>query len=80
MLLKAALTTAIILGLISDTSITNTDLQVVIIGQLQFIIDQLTGNRQALKNKINKMGMSKVKMPLIKRFSGEKAKLKGFLT
>jgi hypothetical protein len=26
------------------------------------------------------MGMSKVKMPSIKRFSGEKAKLKGFLT
>jgi hypothetical protein len=26
------------------------------------------------------MGISKVKMPLIKRFSGEKVKLKGFLT
>ena len=36
--------------------------------------------RQALKNKINEIGMSKVKMPLIKKFSGEKVKLKGFLT
>ena len=26
------------------------------------------------------MGISKIKMPLIKRFSSEKAKLKGFLT
>ena len=26
------------------------------------------------------MGMFKIKMPLIERFSGEKAKLKGFLT
>ena len=33
-----------------------------------------------LKNKINKIGITKIKMPLIKRFSGEKAKLKGFLT
>ena len=44
------------------------------------IINQLTGNRQVLKNKIAEMGMSKIKMPLIEKFSGEKAKLKGFLT
>ena len=37
------------------------------------------GNGQVLKNKINKIGISKVKMPLIKRFSGKKVKLKGFL-
>ena len=54
------------LRLVGDINIANTDLQVVIIRQLQFIIDQLIRNRQALKNKINKMGMSKVKMPLIK--------------
>ena len=58
----------------------NTDLQVVIIGQLQQIVNQLTSNRQALENKITELGISKVKMPSIKRFSGEKAKLKGFLT
>ena len=49
-------------------------------GQLQAIINQLTSNRQALENKITKMGISKVKMPSVKRFSGKKAKLKGFLT
>ena len=68
------------LGLIGNISIANTDLQVVIIGQLQTIVDQLTGNGQVLKNKIAEMGISKIKMPSIKRFSGEKAKFKGFLT
>jgi hypothetical protein len=34
----------------------------------------------ALDNKINQIGMSKVKMLLIERFSREKIKLKGFLT
>ena len=33
-----------------------------------------------MENKITEIGISKVKMPLVKRFSGEKAKLKGFLT
>ena len=79
MLLKATFTTATALRLVSDTSMANTDLQVVIIGQLQQIINQLTSNRQALKNKITKLGISKVKMPSIKRFSGKKAKLKEFL-
>ena len=55
------------------------DLQVVIIGQLQQIVDQLTGNRQALENMINKIGIFKVKMPLVKKFSSKKAKFKGFL-
>ena len=49
-------------------------------GQLQQIINQLTSNGQALENKITKMGISKVKMLLIKRFSDKKAKFKGFLT
>ena len=80
MLLKAIPITATALGLIGDISIADIDLQVVIMGQLQQIIDQLTSNRQALENKITEMGISKVKMPSIKRFSGEKAKLKGFLT
>ena len=48
-------------------------------GQLQQIVNQLTSNGQVLENKITEMGISKIKMPLIKRFSGEKAKLKGFL-
>ena len=78
--LKAIPTTATALGLIGDTSMADMDLQIVTIGQLQQIVDQLTGNRQALENKITKMGISKVKILFIKRFSGKKAKLKGFLT
>ena len=80
MLLKVIPTTATALGLVSDTSVANTDSQVVIIGQLQAIINQLTSNRQVLKNKIAKISIFKIKMPLIKRFSGKKAKLKKFLT
>jgi hypothetical protein len=49
-------------------------------GQLYKVVNQLTNNNVVLNNKINSMGISKVKMPLIKRFSGEKVKLKGFLT
>ena len=33
-----------------------------------------------MENKIAEMGISKVKMPSIKRFSSEKAKFKRFLT
>ena len=79
MLLKVIPTTATALELIGNTSMANMDLQVVIMGQLQQIINQLTSNRQALENKITKIGIFKVKMPLVKKFSGEKAKLKGFL-
>ena len=65
---------------VKDISMADIDLQVVIIGQLQQIINQLISNRQALENKINKIGIFKVKMPLVKRFSGKKAKFKGGLT
>jgi hypothetical protein len=68
------------LGSVGDINIANTDSQVVIIGQLYKVIDQFTNNSVALNNKINSIGMSKVKIPSIKRFSGEKAKLKKFLT
>jgi hypothetical protein len=49
-------------------------------GQLYKVINQLTNNSVVLNNKINSIEISKVKMLLIKRFSGEKIKLKGFLT
>ena len=78
--LKATPITATTLGLVEDINIANTDSQVVTIGQLQIIINQLTSNGQALENKITKMGISKIKMPSIKKFSGKKTKLKGFLT
>ena len=77
---KAIPTTATALKLVGNISITNTDSQIVTIGQLQQIVNQLTSNRQVLKNKIAKLSIFKVKMPSVKRFSGEKAKLKGFLT
>jgi hypothetical protein len=77
---KTILTTAMTLGLVGDTSITNTDLQVVIMGQLYKVVNQLINNSVALNNKINSIGILKVKMPLIKQFSGKKVKLKGFLT
>jgi hypothetical protein len=80
MLPKTILITAMILGLVSNTSIADTDSQVVIMGQLYKVVNQLTNNSVVLDNKINSIGISKVKMPLIKRFSREKVKLKGFLT
>jgi hypothetical protein len=76
---KITLTTATTLELVGDTNIADTDSQVVTIGQLQVVVNQLTNNGIALNNKINSIGMLKVKMPSIKRFSGEKVKLKGFL-
>jgi hypothetical protein len=66
--------------LVGDTSIADTDSQVVTMGQLREVVNQLISNSVALDNKINSIGMSKVKIPSIKRFSGEKMKLKGFLT
>ena len=77
---KVIFTTATALRSVGDTNIADTNLQVVIIGQLRQIINQLTSNRQVLENKITKIGIFKVKMPLVKRFSGKKAKLKGVLT
>jgi hypothetical protein len=68
---KVILTTAMTLKLVGDTSIADTDSQVVIIGQLQAVVNQLTNNGIALDNKINSIGISKVKISLIKRFSGE---------
>jgi hypothetical protein len=77
---KTILITATTLKLVGDISIADIDSQVVIIGQLCKVVNQLTNNNVALDNKINSIGILKVKMPLIKRFSGEKVKLKGFLT
>ena len=33
-----------------------------------------------MENKINEMGITKVKIPSVKKFSDKKAKFKGFLT
>jgi hypothetical protein len=77
---KTTLTTATTSGLVGNTSIADTDSQIVMMGQLCKVVNQLTSNSIVLDNKINSIGISKVKMPSIKRFSGEKVKLKGFLT
>jgi hypothetical protein len=80
MLLKTTPTTVTILGSVGNTNIADTDSQVVIIGQLREVVNQLINNSVALNNKINSIGISKVKILLIKRFSRKKVKLKGFLT
>jgi hypothetical protein len=80
MLPKIILTMATTLRLVGDTNIADTDSQIVMMGQLYKVVNQLTNNNIALNNKINSIGISKVKMPSIKRFSKEKVKLKGFLT
>jgi hypothetical protein len=79
MLLKTTLTIAMTLGSVGDTNIANTDSQVVTMGQLYKVVNQLTNNSVVLNNKINSIGISKIKIPSIKRFSEEKVKLKGFL-
>jgi len=37
-------------------------------------------NNIILKERLNSIGIAKIKLPLIKWFIGEKLKLKGFLT
>jgi hypothetical protein len=78
--LKIILTTATTLRSVGDTNIANIDLQVVTMGQLYKVVNQLINNSVVLDNKINSIGISKVKIPSIKWFSREKVKFKGFLT
>ena len=63
-----------------DTSIVDIDLQVVTRGQLQEIVNHLLDNSRILKKHINRISAAKVKLLLIKRFLGERLKLKEFLT
>jgi len=44
------------------------------------MVDRLTDNNAILKERLNGIGIVKIKLPLIKRFIGERLKLKGFLT
>jgi hypothetical protein len=37
-------------------------------------------NNIILKERLNSIGIAKIKLPLIEQFIGEKLKLKGFLT
>ena len=72
-------TAATTLGTSGDTSIRDTNLQLVTVKQLQEIVNQLQGNNKVLKERINSIRVAKVKLPLIKQFLGKKLKLKGFL-
>ena len=81
--LKALVITPLIivttLGTSKDVSILNTSSQLVIVGQLQEIVNWLTENNIILKSYINGIRATKVKLPLVKRFIGDKVKLKEFL-
>ena len=81
--LKALVTTLLMvvttLGISEDVSMLNASLQLVIVGQLQEIVNQLIENNIILKSRINGIGAAKVKLFLVERFLGDKAKLKGFL-
>ena len=55
------------------------DLQVVMIKQLREIVDHMNNNTQVLDNKVNEIGMTKVKLLSIECFDGIRLKLKGFL-
>ena len=43
------------------------------------MVNYLQDNNRILKERINRIGVVKIKLPLIKRFLGEKLRLKGFL-
>ena len=55
------------------------DSQVVTMKQLREIVDYMNNNTQALDNKVNEIGMTKLKLLSIKCFNGTRLKLKGFL-
>jgi len=78
-LITTALATAITLRP-GNTSMDKGDSQVVTRGQLQEIVNHLQDNNRILKERINGIKAVKIKLPSIKRFLGEKLKLKGFLT
>ena len=60
-----------------DNNITQ-DSQMVTMRELRGVVDQINNNQQALDNKVNEMGLSRIKLPFIERFDGTKLKLKGF--
>ena len=77
-LVTMLLTAAITLKTSKDVSISNASSQLVMVGQLQKMVNWLIENNIILKSRINGIRAAKVKLPLVKRFLGDKAKLKGF--
>ena len=79
MLLKAVSTTP---GpsLSNDASMAETqDSQIVTMGQLREIIEQINQGQEAFENKLNSIGTNIVKLPAVERFDGTRIKLKGYL-
>ena len=58
----------------------SSDSQVVTMVQLRETIEQINKVNNTLRTKINSIQTAKIKMPSIKRFIGERLRLKGFLT
>ena len=47
--------------------------------ELREIFNYMNNNTQVLDNKVNGIGITKVKLPSIEYFDGTRSKLKGFL-
>ena len=67
------------LGISKDVSMLNASSQLVMVGQLQEMVNWLIENNIIFKSRINRIGATKVKLPLVKQFLGDKNKLKVFL-
>ena len=64
----------------SIENISSKDSQIVTIRQLKEIVTQIQENWNALSNKLQKIGMQKIKISTIKHFNKTRSKLKEFLT
>ena len=73
------LTAATTISAGGDTSMAGMDSQLITRSQLQEMVNYLQNNNRILKERINRIKVAKIKLPLIKRFLGERLKLKGFL-
>src|SRR6266699_3183678 len=67
-------------SLSNNTSMAETqDLQIVTIGQLREVVEQMNQSQEAFNNKLKSIGTNTVKLLVVKRFNGTKIKLKGYL-
>ena len=48
--------------------------------QLKSVISQMEGNTEALDKRLSEIGMSKIKLPTVKRYDGSRTGLKGYLS
>ena len=72
--------TIIISGNTSIAESLQVNLQIVIIGQLKSILEQIENNQKAFNTKITDIRILRLKMLTIERFNRTKLKLKGFFT